>query len=125
LIIIGEDDGDAMTERELELALRNNSSILNPFFGSKPKDWLDSISTLYIPLSDNFSMVFALEETAALLLVSIEYRFTCFTFTLLKFVCFAKTCEENKGNCVEDKRNRYIVSNNAEDNGKTDDLDNL
>jgi hypothetical protein len=60
-----------------------------------------------------------------LLSVAFEYRLICFTFILLKFPCFAKTSEENKGNCVVSERKRYVVSNNIQNNNKADDVDNL
>lgn len=69
--------------------------------------------------------LFLILLTVVLLSVAFEYGFICFTFTLLKFPCFAKTCEGNKGNCIEGERKRDIVSNNTEDNSKTDIIDNL
>jgi hypothetical protein len=43
---------------EVLLVFRKSICILNPFFGSKLKDSLDLNCTLYIPLSDSFSIIF-------------------------------------------------------------------
>lgn len=99
------DDGTiTIAEEEEEVALRNTICILNPFLGSKPKDWLDLINTLYILLSDNFSITFPevltfdlknvlftvgvaapLLVAVVVLLIAFECKFNCFKFRSLEF----------------------------------------